>query len=602
MRRPTIEPGLVAALTQQAPARLVKKLDATPRAAEAWRWSEAEGVVRVVTDSGETVTLRTAQGAVREPADVACTCLLAPRCFHLLAVVTLLDPSGASPPAGAADDAAPEPATDPAAATPLASAAAAVTLEPEQVRAAAQAWRAGAELLDAGALGAGPTLQAELLRSVHSCRATGLVRLANAGVRVVLALRDLRADRPEFSLAALARDVTDLLETAWTLTGDAPAPASRVGVARRRYAPVGSLRVHGLFTEPVIAGSGYAGVVTHLVDATGRLWSVSAVEPGAPPRAVATYEAAVGLGDATLPHRALGREGLFVQDGTGSPDGRLGSGKGVRAVRAGPSSWDDEPAAALWRAPLEAQWSRARAALELPPSDRTAGADLVFLRARVLGRGGGGLVVAARDGAAERVLCCLTGALVPGAHDDLAVLACAPGLELRCVVRPLDDRNDAAALLAFGPAAPDDGADEAADPEQAGRPRLHLPAAWAGRANLGLDRLARSFVEGGAPTPVALTLPPPPSDPLDALERRLQRVVLGGRGAAAAGALAEVEREARLLERRLLPTAATLHRALAAATVEAARTFEGTRARGDPDVLGRAWTACAAFARRARSS
>lgn len=582
MTRPRISPAVVAALTQQVPARLVKKLDAAPRAADAWRWVEAAGDWTVVTDTGETVSLTPAQGVVTDATAVTCTCLLAPRCFHLLAVTSILDLAGD---ADATSD--PAPARDEPADAPAPSS---VQLEPEQRRAASEAWRTAAELLEAGALGAGQTLQAELLRSVHSCRATGLVRLANAGIRVVLDVRDLRADRPEFSLPVLTRDLADLLETAWSLGGagtvdPSAVPATRLGVARRRYSPVGSLRLHGLLTEPVIAGSGYAGVVTYLVDASGRVWTVSAVEPGDPSRVVASYDASAAIGGATLSHRLLGREGLFVQDGTGSADGRLGSGKGVRAVRAEGSRWGDEPIAGLWRPSLDEQWTRARAALDLPLTDRPAGSDLLFFHARVLGRAGHALLVAARNGATERPVRCVGAYELLGVHDDLAVLACAPGLGLQCVARPHEDSADTVTLLAVAPTE---------------TPKLRLPTEWAGRANLGLDRLARSFVEGGGGAPVELTAPPAPPDPLDAFRRRVQRMVLGGRSAAAPEALTQVEQEARLLERRLMPTAATLHRALGVAAVEAARTFAGTRARGDAGVLARTWVACAAYERRAR--
>ena len=48
--RPKVTPGFVAEASERAPARLVKKLDASPRLADAWTWAEADGGWTVTTD------------------------------------------------------------------------------------------------------------------------------------------------------------------------------------------------------------------------------------------------------------------------------------------------------------------------------------------------------------------------------------------------------------------------------------------------------------------------------------------------------------------------------------------------------------------------
>src|SRR4051812_1875411 len=89
--RPRADASLLAALTAAAPARVTKRLDAAPTLANAWTWSDLGATTTVLTDTNETVTLRHAGGAVATLDDIGCTCLLAPRCLHVLAVVAVLD-------------------------------------------------------------------------------------------------------------------------------------------------------------------------------------------------------------------------------------------------------------------------------------------------------------------------------------------------------------------------------------------------------------------------------------------------------------------------------------------------------------------------------
>ncbi|MCW5806929.1 MAG: SWIM zinc finger family protein, partial [Deltaproteobacteria bacterium] len=99
MTRPRIAADVAAALTAAIPPRLIKKLDAEPTLADRWTWS----ATAVVTDKNETVSL-TLTGEVIT--GVACSCLLQPKCLHIAAVVTLLEPdastAGAAAPAAAA--------------------------------------------------------------------------------------------------------------------------------------------------------------------------------------------------------------------------------------------------------------------------------------------------------------------------------------------------------------------------------------------------------------------------------------------------------------------------------------------------------------------
>jgi hypothetical protein len=353
-----IRADVAAALTAAIPPRLVKKLDADPTLAERWTWSAAT----ITTDKGETVSLAVTDDVVTA---VACSCLLNPKCLHVAAVVALLEP----------DDAV-------AAETPRAPAPTIEPLAADAIAAAQRAFGAVAGVLVAGAEATGAFAQAELLRAIHACRTAGLHRLAAAQTRTLRSVRDLRADKPELSLSALTADLREALAVAHAIASGAATPAL-VGRARRDYAPIGNLRLRGVFTEAVVARSGYAGAVTYLVDDQGTLYTRADVASGDAGRAVAAYDAPAGIGDAVLPHRELCRSGLFVSDATASGDGRLGAGQKVRAVRASePSRWDD--LADRFHAPLADQLARITARDE-PDELRPAGWDLVFLEGTLAG-------------------------------------------------------------------------------------------------------------------------------------------------------------------------------------------------------------------------
>jgi hypothetical protein len=485
-----------------------------------------------------------------------------------------------------------------------------ISLKPAQRAAAAQAWDAATVLLESGAQGAGLVLLGELLRAVHSCRLASLPRLSSAGLRVAQHLRDLQAQRPEFRLEALAADFHELLRTANTLrTAESAAPIW-IGTARRTYAPVGSLRVAGLFTEAIASSAGYAGVVTYVCDQDARIWSIADVAPGGAERAREAYATPVDLGDASFDHRSLARSGLHLQHATAAGNHRLGSGRGVGAVGADGRAWTEPPLADLWSPSLEAQLDRAWFARDSPFDERRAGDDLLFLR---------GTVIGARHDALElRVGGVAMSALAPSAHAELAyrhnlrLLAAAPGLQLLLIGRIAFNRPGTFFLLAIAPAggasqstcfplAPPPAAEPspstgfppaiapAAEPSPstgfplapapAAEASLVLPAAWGGRVNLGLDQLQAAYVRGGGASGVApaLAVFAPGVDPLAPLRRRGQQVLLGGRASISGSTWSGVARDESSLQRNHLPTAAQLLAALRSAPQESNGAVRGDR-------------------------
>src|SRR5262249_3605214 len=146
--------------------------------AERWAWTAAS----VTTDKGETLTLTVTGDVIT---NLVCSCLLNPKCLHVAAVVTLLEPAG-------------EVSAPTKLASPITAAATVEPIGADAVTAARRAFRALSDVLGGGAESAGAFAQAELLRAIHACRSTGLHRLASGQTRILRSIRELRADKPEF--------------------------------------------------------------------------------------------------------------------------------------------------------------------------------------------------------------------------------------------------------------------------------------------------------------------------------------------------------------------------------------------------------------------
>lgn len=580
---PPVAPDLVAAAVESLTSRLRKKLDAAIELYATTPVTADGPTLRVSCGEDADVTLTPGpSGAVTDAGQAVCSCLLAPRCLHLAAVLS------ACPVAD--QDSAPEPAAEEEEAAPAVEA---VPPTAAQVTAATGLWTAAAAVLATGVPGAGAVPQAELLRAAHTARLAGLHRAEAAALRVVRGLRGARARHDGHRLADLVAALRDLLLTVGLLAAAEPDPAL-IGTARRSYEPGGSLRVHGVCREPVISATGYGGVVTHLVTDDGRWFSVADVKPGGPARARGAATATVALGAAVLDHGQLARGGLLVSGATVSPDGRLGAGKGVRATPVAGLSWSSGPLAALFGRPLsEAVAERLSADPGADPerAGRSAGepvgCDLV-----VVGAAGDHLL-------ARELTEGLPIRLVPAnGHPDLAHtanfrrLASRPGIRLRVIGRLDPDR---AATLRPLAVAPVPGAEQT--------PRL--PAEWLGHADLGYDRLQGAhFPPPAAADPAdglagALpgTAPDPLADsPLWRVRRMVELAVTGGRRAVAEPARnGDVRGDGAALRRAGFPAAADLSTALATEADRRTRDVFGRIGEADPDRYAKAWLAAAVY-------
>ncbi|MFG3029917.1 hypothetical protein ACGFZJ_15590 [Streptomyces sp. NPDC048253] len=556
---PPVSPSVTAELVEALSPRLRKRLDAGIAKLAARPVVRDGDTVRIAVDDDTDLELHAPEGTVTSVDGIRCGCLLAPDCLHRAAAAS------AAPVAEDAPDSAPaQPTAEEA--SPTADGASPPgdeTVAPAQLAAARAVYDAAAAVLEAGADGSGAVIQAELLRAAHTARLAGLPRVAAAAVSVVNGVRAARSADPAHRLP----DLADALRTVLGMAHRLPFATGRDlaelrGGVRQPYTPDGSLRLYGLFSEPVLTATGYAGAVTWTADAEGRLCTVSDVAPGGPGRATGAADRAVRIGDTALTHRELSRAGLAVSGATVSPTGRLGAGAGVRAVRASGAAWSAEPLDRLWTVPVAEQVARALG----------GGHGLLFLDVTLTGT--------VREAAGDRLLADCEGRTVrlAVAHDDpalpyrdnLRLLAAAGGTRLRVVARLAPGPLPRALLLA------------AEHPARAGE-----------RVDLGLDRLQHADLP--TTTATAAPTPAPAADeaPLHLLRRRVHQAVSGGRrvlgfpdsGAGDGGRLRRVG----------LATAGELLGELRSAAADRSRDAFGRLLPADPGRFAHAWLAAAVY-------
>ncbi|MEV7499193.1 hypothetical protein [Streptomyces sp. NPDC093018] len=557
---PPVAPAVTAELVAALSPRLRKRLDSGITKLADRPVVRDGAVVRIAVDDDTDLELHAPDGAVRGTDAVRCGCLLAPDCLHRAAAASLAPVAkDINSPAGPDD-----PATEEDAAQ------APETASPEQRAAVRAVQLATSAVLEAGTDGAGAVLQAELLRAAHTARLAGLHRAAATAVSVVTALRAARAADPAYHLTDLVAGLCDVLSVAHRLPGASGGELTALrGTARQPYRPDGSLRLYGLFSEPVLTASGYAGAVTWTADAEGRLYQVSDVAPGGAGRAVGAADRAVRIGDTALTHRELARAGLAVSGATVSPTGRLGAGTGVRAVRAPGAGWQEEPVARLWAEPVSDQIARALA----------GGRDLLFLDVILTGtatEAAGDCLLADCAGVPLRLTAAHDDPALPH-RDNLRLLSAARGARLRVVARLTPAPHPRAQLLA------------AEHPSRADT-----------RLDIGLDRLQGADVptpaaapSGSVPVPVPAPVSASDEAPIHLLRRRVHQAVSGGRPVLALPG--DTRADVRHLRRSGLATAAELLTDLHSAAADRAHDVFGRLRPTDPDRFARAWLAAAHY-------
>ncbi len=547
-KRPTVSPELIAAMIEATPDRVRRRLDRTPNAAAEWNWQASEEVWFVET-GGETVKLP--HGHVTSVEQLTCTCLLAPKCFHVLACLTHLEvaivESVQAEPREQVEQVSPDVEAD--------------LIEPDekQRHAARELANSIAQLLRVGVANAGVVVQSGLLRAIHQCRADGLHRLASLGLRVITGISEFRARSPASDPAQLAQDVADILETNRHVQGQKAIAAFWIGSARRKPMPVRPRKLHGLFAEPILTRSGFAGAATYFLGEDDRIYTASDVRPGDAQLARDAYLGGIEIGSMIQPAKQLAR-GLYLgSELTASGDGRLGRGKGIKIVEQGQSSWQVEAIQKRYRRPLVDQWNAVYEQADLPPEGRPAGWDFIFLVGTVAGAVGPELLFVSTSDAVPMRLAIENDSEAFYFRENLRMLSHAPGLRLQVIGRMNLREPTIINALAVAPVERETKNDE---------PHLDPPSSLAGRVCLGFDEIQRPFLRNAQPSPVVLGVPSlqhEMDDPLIALRRRWMATMLSGLASQRAGNTNMLAAETASLNRNGFPTGAALLDALSSA-------------------------------------
>jgi hypothetical protein len=577
--RPSITPDVLASVTEDVPARVRRRLDKEPDAAATWDWTQTGNDWSIDTGS-EAVTLKTQNGLIASREDVGCSCLLSPRCYHLLACLSVLEVESDIPASEA------EPADVSQAQPSLDSTTDAVELDVLQLEAARRLSQELAKVIAVGARSVGALIQAQLMRALHECRSLKLYRLSASGLRVLQHIRQLRSNDDQFDSAALVVDLRETLELTWRLTTSQHAAQDWIGTARRAYFPIESLSLQALFSEPVLTATGHSGVVTYLMDPHGTVYSVSNVRPGEPSRVFEAWQNDIDLGGLSVTHRELSRSGLLLQQGTASRDGRLGAGQGCRAITKSGDGWSATSVEQAFSKPVDQQIARVFASARDSLTTRRAGWDFMYLRGRVVGTDGKSLVLQTEDGHPMF--------LRPASESDdlryrenIEMLSRCPRLPLRMIAR-LDPSHAGRLIpLAIAP-------DENPQPDSSlSVAELQLPAGLSGHVSLGLERLKRAHLStaGRDPVQVPVNAGPPLDDGLAPLRHQVRELALGGRHSLPTRSVSRLAGTCSRLSQQGRPTAALLLQNLASVAIDSESSISGQRFPTDPSRLARLWLA-----------
>ena len=602
MDKPRITAFQLASITDSVPSRLKRKLDKNPIAAKDWGWKcEAESCT--IHTGKERVTLTPIDQVLSREEQITCSCLLSPRCFHILAVVSMLEVTLEEEKEIFSEEAQ-EPNIESTTeehfesqtgsdSTNTPSHSSCLTMTKEQNLAGEMLWKAGAELLSGGARSAGSIKQAHLLRAIHEARAVGLYRLSNGGLRVIEALRQLRSHSDAFDRRQYLSDMTEAMMIAWqTSQNMGSLPIEQIGVARRKYLPIEGRKLAGLLTEPVLTNSGYSGVVTYLIDEAGEISSLNNIRPGTGTRIPAAWKTGVEMGNLSITHQELNRRSLLIQTGTRSADGRLGSGKKVKAVSTTSAGWNETAIQNAFQIPWKSQIERIFQWSSQDALARPASWNFVFFPGRVLGYTGEWLIMSHTE--ANQML----QLKIPfeGKHvcwrDNLTMLARVPDLRIQVVGRL--EWNEPGTLTPLAIGIPDETA--SAEASSAGEPSsLRLPEKFHSKLNLGLEALKRNHFAKAERKPVYCSdeMMDSESDGLDPLERIVLSVLMGGRHAIPSGRRSSVMQEARLLASQMQPTASELLIGLVQQSQNHSTDLMGVRFPADSTALAERWLAAA---------
>jgi hypothetical protein len=593
--RPKISPIFLSQLVEQTPGRVRKRLDSEPNIAESWSWNRNENVWTVQANE-ESVQLQSPSGVLTSVDDVSCSCLMSPKCFHVLACCSslLLEQGQAKEELANQElsniDA--SPTIDSVSDNRVVEVSGAMRASAILVRESLSA------LLRVGARNAGLLLQSGLLRAGHSCRASDLYAISNTLLRIAEGVQRIRQQSDEANSLSLKEDVSSALFACHSLLIQSYVPKWIVGQSRRVFESLDIRKLNGIFAEPVLTRSGFAGVSVHLQDTNeGGLYTVNELRTGETSLIRQAYRGGIDLGGITLEAKALCRRTFAVQELTVSENGRLGKGKSTRwamakRVQTPPFS------GGRFANSIDVQLKETFSWLDTPNEQRPGGWDVVSLTATVMGRYGATVVVEVVGSDRPWRLGIMIDSSGLEYRHNLELIAKCPHLQLRCLVRVRVEVPYCADLLAIANI-------QVVVSEPSIELRLELPEDWEGICNTGLDRLERHFIRGIERWSEEIALEEE-NDFGDSnakyttpIERRLVGMVLGGRDAIPFLSSKSHRRDSNQLKKLFLPMGAYLLDLLATkAHEDGVRVIYGPKSKSDAqDEATKAFLACDTYHR-----
>ena len=534
MKKPQITSELLLQLTTAAPTRVHKRLDKNPQVANEWTWTESGGVCSINTGK-QKVTLAAVDGVLANADHVTCDCLLAPKCLHLLACVGLLEINKSI--AGQAGDTDALESVDASAGgeestQPAGNVSESETENSEIQSAANNLFDSASQLLAAGYQRASTVLIGQLLQAAHHARAVSLYWPAAAAIRVCEGIRKLRGDSRSADSQSLRRDFLELLSATHMIGQQTDNWQEHLGTARRKYNSYpGAMRLEGVFAEPVLTESGYAGMVVYLRSKSGEWFTVSDVREGEAERIQSVWKGGIQIGNQSVAAQNLPGCEMLIRGGGASADGRLGLGqKSEMAWEAG-ERWLSDSLQAWFRSDLSEQMEKIIENQRLPELARPAGWDLIGAAVEVVGAYGPYLVVRRLDEERNILLGIWSEKEPLEYRRNLQRLAAVPGMKLYVIARFDFSRPACLFPLAI---APHDSADYVALPivgqsDELPEPKLKLPAESNGCWQLGWQRLQpEHFSRTVVPEPIELQVAVESLERHAPLDRRLMSILQGG--------------------------------------------------------------------------
>lgn len=324
---PPLAPGISADAMAVIPSRLIKR--AEKLAADAPTWDIT------LIDDGFRATLGTAT-VIFTNNTFTCDCLLSPKCAHIGAVC-MVAPIGEDTAENTPDtptDTVDKRSTD----TDVAAQAAWAKKLPPAADIAdcvTQATNITTAVCEQGLLNLTARFHMQLLALVQKVRVVGLPRLERSLTALAILSQTARVGKP-VGRSEVARQLFAIALTAHLLDRD-PTDREAIGASRRTYQPLDLTGADNstlipLFAEPIVTTSGFAGISISLMTRRGDTFAITKTPPGKASDVLALWHGAVRLGDLHCSHARLARHTILMGGGKGSADGRIGSGKGVRAA------------------------------------------------------------------------------------------------------------------------------------------------------------------------------------------------------------------------------------------------------------------------------